>query len=90
VGKKAHAQASTHSTTARLRAAVPTRRALGGHGARALLPTLRKARTSIQCEHEQIARVLQLVVLHRMQVTATRLHGEKLLRADSVGHRARP
>src|SRR6185369_15682193 len=44
-------------------------------------------RASIQCEHEQIARVLQLVPVHRMQMPSAGLHGEILLRADRVSDR---
>src|SRR6516162_9157091 len=40
-------------------------------------------RVSIQREDEQVARVLEVVVFHRMQVASARLHGEILLRPDS-------
>jgi hypothetical protein len=41
----------------------------------------------IQREHEQVARVREIIVLDRVQVPAARLHGEKLLGPDRVGHR---
>ncbi len=44
-----------------------------------------ETKSSIQREHEQVARVLQPVVLHRMQVAAAGLHGEILLGPDRVG-----
>src|SRR5947209_8213442 len=42
---------------------------------------------SVQREDEHVARCLQLVVLHRMEVPTARLHGEILLRSDRIGHR---
>src|SRR5262245_38862538 len=42
---------------------------------------------SVQREHEQVARVLQVIELDRMQVAAAGLHGEVLLRSDRIGHR---
>src|SRR5262245_15629314 len=42
---------------------------------------------SIEREHEQVARGLELVELDRMQVAAARLHREILLGSDRVGHR---
>ncbi len=44
----------------------------------------------VQREHEQIARVLEVVVFHRMQVASARLHREILLRPDRIGRPARP
>src|SRR5258708_34991478 len=42
---------------------------------------------SVQREHVQVARVHQVVVLDRMQVSAAGLHREILLGSDRVGHR---
>src|SRR5207245_7285252 len=42
---------------------------------------------SVQREDEQVAGILQLVVLHGMQVAAPGLHGEILLGSDRVRHR---
>src|SRR5216683_5816199 len=50
-----------------------------------LLPTA--GSRLIQREHEQVARVREIIVLDRMQVSAAALHREKLLGADRVGHR---
>src|SRR5262245_48093053 len=47
----------------------------------------RSSVVSIQGEDEQVARVLELVELHRMEVAAAGLHREILLRTDRVGHR---
>src|SRR5229473_1489861 len=52
-----------------------------------LLPIRHSPSSSIQREHEQVARALQFVELDRMQVAAAGLHGEKLLRPDRIGHR---
>src|SRR4030095_11182277 len=43
--------------------------------------------TSVQREHKQIARILEAVELHRMQVSAAGLHREVLLRPDRIGDR---
>src|SRR5262245_5478767 len=41
---------------------------------------------SIQREYEQVARVLQLVELHGMQVAAAGLHRQILLRSDRISN----
>src|SRR5262245_61828400 len=41
---------------------------------------------SIQREHEQVAGTLQVVVLHRVHVTAAALDGHVLLRPDRIRH----
>src|SRR5436305_194122 len=53
----------------------------GNRASRAVSPL------SIQREHEQIARVLELVELLRMQVAAAGLHREILFRPDRIRHR---
>src|SRR5882672_12001096 len=42
---------------------------------------------SIQRENEEVARRLELVIFHRMNVATARLHGDILLRPDRVGDR---
>src|SRR3954449_13402235 len=43
--------------------------------------------SSVQREHEHVARALELIELDRMQMATAGLHREKLLRPDRVGHR---
>src|SRR5580704_8528986 len=40
---------------------------------------------SVQREDEQVARVFEIVVFHRMQVAPARLHSEILFRPDRIG-----
>src|SRR2546426_3849499 len=43
--------------------------------------------SSVQREDEQVARILEVIELHRVEVTSARLHGEILLRPDRVSDR---
>src|SRR5712671_6447069 len=43
--------------------------------------------SSVQREDEQVARILKVIELHRVEVTSARLHGEILLRPDRVSNR---
>src|SRR5216683_763741 len=43
-----------------------------------------KSASSVQRKHEQVARVFQVVVFHRVQMASARLHREILLRPDRV------